>query len=365
MKSELAEQLLAKVMEWEAGDLARERPLIQDFASLKYDEYHNFSPGMRFVESLAMWLNQFATKPERDVAYRFLREKLVFFSDEEVSHFVGMAFPDFVRPHLMVKLARELCRTEGDLASGPEATEFRALLRKTLFLGMSDGAHIDSFRRFNPTISHEQVYPTPDLGQRKGAEMLEILEKDLSSTSPSGKDAWQPRFRVLVLLDDFSASGFTCTSKLKRVVADLVDPQKSISKLFNVKDLEIVVVQYIATQSAITKITTEMREVLRTCGIQGGCTIEAIQMLPDSFSVAPTITPELLELLKNHFDPSIVTSHYLKGRHERPFLGFDECALPVILAHNTPNDSLPILWFDETHTSRGLFPRVPRHGARP
>jgi len=42
-------------------------------------------------------------------------------------------------------------------------------------------------------------------------------------------------------------------------------------------------------------------------------------------------------------------------------LGFAQCALPVVLSHNTPNNSVYILWGPETMTFSGLFPRVSRH----
>jgi hypothetical protein len=56
MRDALAERLLGSVMEWSNEDIARQRPILQALASLKYDEYQQFSPGMRFVESLALWL---------------------------------------------------------------------------------------------------------------------------------------------------------------------------------------------------------------------------------------------------------------------------------------------------------------------
>ena len=58
MRDALAERLLANVMAWSPTDVARERPILQALALLKYDEYQQFSPGMRFVESLALWLAQ-------------------------------------------------------------------------------------------------------------------------------------------------------------------------------------------------------------------------------------------------------------------------------------------------------------------
>jgi hypothetical protein len=69
-----------------------------------------------------------------------------------------------------------------------------------------------------------------------------------------------------------------------------------------------------------------------------------------------------IDLAEKYFDHSIVDSHYEKGKHEKPYLGFDECALPLILYHNTPNNTMPILWLPESDQNRrGLFSRVTRH----
>ena len=62
MKKELAETLLTKIMGWSDAEKAEERALLESFASYKYDEYQQFAPGRRFLESLALWLQQFETK---------------------------------------------------------------------------------------------------------------------------------------------------------------------------------------------------------------------------------------------------------------------------------------------------------------
>lgn len=363
MRDELAERLLAKVMGWDSPDLARERPLLQNLADLKYDGYHNFYPGMRFVESLAVWLGQFRSAEERKLAYTLVRDKLVFVSDEEMAHLVSMVFPDLVRPHLVRKLSRELGRTEGDLVSAREEPDYRTLLRQTLFLGMSDGARMDSFRRFNPRISHEQVYPTCDIASRKCEDLLRKLHEGLEASGILSVPA-KPYFRVLVLMDDFSASGFTCKSKLNRVLEDLVNPTKDIQKLVRLDDLQIYVVQYIATETALNRIKESVTEWSESHQQLMDVSVEAVQLLPESVRVNVSSQPTLENLLRTYYDSAIETEAYRKGAHSRPFLGFDECCLPVVLSHNTPNDSLPILWFDETHSVRGLFPRVTRHGAR-
>src|SRR5690349_194260 len=92
MKDALAERLLAAVMNWKEEDVARERPDLQAMAAYKYDEYRQFSPGMRFVESFALWLNQFQTQEERVIAYDFVKKKLVFCSSAEMYHLVAMAY---------------------------------------------------------------------------------------------------------------------------------------------------------------------------------------------------------------------------------------------------------------------------------
>jgi hypothetical protein len=108
MREALAERLLAQVMQWTPEDVARERPLLQAMAAFKYDEYQQFAPGMRFVESLALWLNQFKNKMERETAYEFVKKRLIFFSNAEVSHFVSTAYPDHIRPLLIKRAADTL-----------------------------------------------------------------------------------------------------------------------------------------------------------------------------------------------------------------------------------------------------------------
>ncbi len=63
-------------MNW-SDDRAREEfRWLRLMARLKYDGYRDFQAGMRFIESLVTWLQQF--KPaERETAYGFVRKTLV------------------------------------------------------------------------------------------------------------------------------------------------------------------------------------------------------------------------------------------------------------------------------------------------
>jgi hypothetical protein len=59
MRAELAEMLLGKVMNWSAEELVNERFCIQMLSEIKYDEYEQYEQGMKYIERLALWLNQF------------------------------------------------------------------------------------------------------------------------------------------------------------------------------------------------------------------------------------------------------------------------------------------------------------------
>lgn len=107
MKEQLAERLLARVMGWDAEQVAAQRPVLQALAAYKYDEYQRFSPGQRFIESLALWLSDFKTPDHKTAAYEFVRSRLVFFSAAEIQHLVSIAYPDHIRPRLLRRTDRK------------------------------------------------------------------------------------------------------------------------------------------------------------------------------------------------------------------------------------------------------------------
>lgn len=76
-----AAQLLAKVMDWRDLDAPPLfLPTLQLLADYKYDHYQRFGPGRRFIESLALWLDQFSPD-DREAALELVTRRLVYFSD--------------------------------------------------------------------------------------------------------------------------------------------------------------------------------------------------------------------------------------------------------------------------------------------
>lgn len=89
MNSNLANQLLASIMKWDAPTLASERAAIEFMGRMKYDAYDSYMPGMRFMSSLVQWLNDIKEE-DRDEAYRFIKEKLVFISSTQMNYLVDL-----------------------------------------------------------------------------------------------------------------------------------------------------------------------------------------------------------------------------------------------------------------------------------
>jgi len=371
MRAILAERILAKVMKWKPKDVAREMPDLLALASYKYDEYQQFSPGMKFIENFALWLNQFETDEERKNAYEFVRKKLIFISEKEMAHLVTISYPDVIKPILIQQVAHNINIPEYDITKIIKSQEFDLLRRESLFLGLSDGAHTDIFRRSNPEISHEQIYQTYEISRERANNMLESLKEDLTEILREEPSKEDNRFRIAFLLDDFSGSGISYlrgdsntgyNGKIEKFLNEIKDEENPMHLLFNSTGVHICIILYLATTQARKHLETLISEIFGS--EKPMCTIQIVHELKDSVKLNAEIENEFIKLLKKYYDPNIENKHYKKGRHNKPFLGFDECSIPLILNHNSPNNSLPILWFEDHRIFRGLFPRVSRHGGK-
>lgn len=368
MKDLLAERLLAKVLGWTAEEAATERPLLQALASYKYDEYEQFSAGSRFVENLTLWLNQFRTPEERRTAYEFVKRDLVFFSVAELRHLVEMAYPDHVRPILLSAASGSNGPYRPKATSA--TTEFRVRQRQCLFLGLSDGARIDAFRRANPVLNHEQIWQTHELSPERVAKLLEKLREHLTAILGRAPTEEESRFRTLVLLDDFSASGTSYFSspasaptggKIFSFFSEVCGAGKPAANLIDPKNVEVIALLYVATEKAIDHLEKASKA---TWGAKGIPTrVEVVQRLPQDIILASGVDSSIVPLIEDedYYDPEIMDSHLKKGGTANVRFGYAGCGLPLVLHHNTPNNSIALLFSYEDLMFRGLFPRIQRH----
>lgn len=155
MKDDLAQKLLANVMKWDEERLNKERFFVQLLASIKYDYYQRYSQGMRYVESLALWLRNFNPE-EREGMYNFIKKNLIYISGEQMRHLVESAYPFYIMPELLKK-AKTNAQGGGNNTLQQNKDIFNKIVSTSLFFGLSDGSHIDLFRRASADLSHEQI----------------------------------------------------------------------------------------------------------------------------------------------------------------------------------------------------------------
>ncbi len=196
MRSTLAETLLTKIMEWTPDEIDKERPLLQAMANLKWNEYQQFAPGTRFLESLVKWLQQFENIEDRKIGYKLVRDHLIFISSEQMAHLVDILFSEKVNPFLIKKTATEIGLAPHLVTKILNNPAYKNNLRMSLFIGLSDGSKIDQFRRV-AYLNNEQVIATYDPSDEKIKDMLKKLQAELPGS----------KFKTIYLLDDFTASG--------------------------------------------------------------------------------------------------------------------------------------------------------------
>lgn len=381
MNSNLANQLLASIMNWDAQTLASERAALEFMGSMKYDAYDRYMPGMRFMSSLVQWLDQFEDAKDKQVAFDFIKKKLVFISSTQMNYLVDLLYDSIIRPDLFKKATAVLQVPSYKLSSKKVRNQFEIEKRSSLIVGLSDGAHTDILRR-SAGFSNEQVLTNYYPDSKKLAEMLEELGKDEKL-----KESQSPSFRSVYLIDDFTASGKSFIrfeqkdgeyhGKLKKIITELCADNKEaqddkpeerhLSYLLDPSEkcIHLNILFCVATEKAVKNIEKALDDFLACSDLKKEVKykIHVVQVLEDRISQDIKDDIDLMALLEKdeYLDiDSVMSKSYAVGKHGKPYLGFDECALPVVLVHNTPNNSLPVLWQD-SKKFRGLFPRISRH----
>lgn len=359
MRSALAEKLLAKTMNWTPEETSRERPLLQALANFKYDEYQQFSPGIRFIESLVKWLAQFETIDEKKIAYQFVVDSLIFFSSDQIAHLVNITYADKIQPIVIKKTAGVIGLNPFWVNKIVKSTTYKVSLRKSLFIGLSDGSKIDQLRRSSPRISNEQVLTTYSISKDKIDDMLNELKKEKINS----------KFNTVFLIDDFTASGTSYfrksgdewKGKIFKFLESILPNGENANLIQENDPLDIHIIFYIATTEALLKLNENIHVYKSEHPeINFSFSIDAVQIIGNEIKSDILSKTAFIDLTKKYFDDTIIDRHYKEGKHDDPHLGFNEGCLPLILNHNTPNNSLPILWFPDDKI-KGLFPRVKRH----
>ena len=385
MNQDLGLKVLSQIMSWTDDHARREFDWLKLMARLKYDGYRDFQAGMRFIESLVTWLQQFKRPQERETAYEFVRHTLVYIGPGEMQRIVEQFYPRTVRDRLVHMVAAECdiqpYRVLAD--TNAQAVEKR-LRRQTLFMGLSDGARIDTIRRANSgLLGNEQFVQGTQVDTEKWKDLLDNLRNDLRD-----RDA---RFRLVYLIDDFTATG---TSFLRFDEEKDEDEKEWKGKLIRFKnsvksandtlrgdkpfedDWELCIHHYMASSAAIEAIEERLEKAKKNGAF---CEGWAQNTYSSSGMVLPPDLPinavagrcdNFIKLTNTYYDPIIRTKHTDVGGVFHLGLGYGGCALPIVLEHNTPNNAVSLLWAETdggdrdgvyAPAMRPLFRRHQRH----
>ena len=365
-------------MNWNDDRARQEFNWLKLMARLKYDGYQAFQAGMRFIENLVTWLQQFEPH-ERETGYTFVRRALVYIGPIEMQRLVEQFYPRTVRDRL-VRMAAAECgippyRVLAD-ANANDVTD--RLRRQTLFMGLSDGARIDTIRHANSgSLSNEQFVHVTQVDADKWKDLIDNLRDDMNDSSA--------RFRLVYLIDDFAGTGTSFLrfdhekakwkGKLVRF-RDSVEIAKNDLKndrLFE-DNWELRVHHYVASSAAAQAIKERLSESADAFPKSWKQTPQTSfgMVLPSDLPINAVtgLHDDFIKLTQIYYDPTIRTKHTDIGGVEHLGLGYGGCGLPLVLEHNTPNNSVALLWAETDGGARdggdapamsALFRRRQRH----
>ena len=227
-------------------------------------------------------------------------------------HLVELFYPETVQPRLIQRVSTTCHVPTYRIWADANATNlYASLLRKTLFIELSDGGRIDIFRRVNAgIINNEQIVTAPRINKAKWDDLLKDLRKATGNS--------QDRFAFLYLVDDFSGSGTTLLreeegtwkGKLVRFWDDM-QQVGGIDKYFE-PEWRICVHHYVTTQQADNAVKDRDKAIRLAKGngnwfdfvdFSSGMTLQA------GLSTRLNDHPEFAALVQKYYDNSIEDEH--------------------------------------------------------
>ena len=384
MINTLALNLIASVMKWDNEVATKEYHWLRLMSAMKYDGYSDFRAGVRFLESLVPWLRQF-DEADRGAAYEFIKTRLVYISTLEMQRVIETFVPEFVTPFIRLSVAEQLNIKPYEVWKTDEASKaFKHRLRRCLFIGLSDGSRIDVLRRANAgRLSQEQVVPMMNVDDDKWKSLAEDLRKE------QGDESY---FEDVYLIDDFTASGTTFIrfpdgkpkGKLAKFETIVHKAKERLGGEFPLADgYKLHIHHYISTtqaRKALRDRIEDAKEKLVNRSFSAAIITEGM-LLPDDIKIcgvgesSNTMIPtrstddQIVSLCSRYYDHSLfkrLEKHCQEAGQNNMRYGYADCALPVVMEHNTPNNSIPLLWAEtdgkEGVAMQSLFHRRDRHG---
>lgn len=284
--------------------------------------------------SIDKWLSNFKDDNEKLHAL-FLLSQFMYFGSLQMRELLKALYRDLLKYPIIEGIRyRNGDSLDGELINN----EYKSSLVKTRFLGVGNpsesGTHLLYFFRQENRLPKDLFINTH--------EIFRVDDNQLILADPS--------IERYVFIDDFCGSGSQVKISSNGVVAQI--------KAAN-PDAEIVYLMLFATTKGRDKVRKEANFTR----------VDAVVELDNSFRYfdadsrylkdLPTyIDKAFLQNLCESHGEALFTSIYtneglkeptLSRRSRRDRLGFRDSQLLIGFHHNTPNNTLPIIWYDEKH----------------
>ncbi len=276
------------------------------------------------------WLGNFDNDEEREYAL-YLLSRVMYFSSSCIRNLLKTLYRDLYRYPIIEKIRKE----NGDtLDSSFIEKEFNKVLQSTRFLGVGNpsesGVHLLYYFRQENNIPKDLFVNTDDIIEYDEIEGVRL------------RDNFK-HVKHFVFIDDLCGSGQQATSNDSNV-------KRCVQHLHNViNDADISYLMIFGMSAGI--------RVIRESQLYDH--VNAVVELDDSyrcFSKQSRFFDDEKYLCS--FARDMAFKHGCKLVSQPHALGYSDCQLLLSLHHNTPDNTLPIIWFDEDNTKwKPIFKR--------
>jgi hypothetical protein len=284
------------------------------------------------------WLDNFsasgASGPDERMHALFLLSNFMFFGDKQIRGLLRALYRDLYR----YPIIRGIRRNNGDTLDGKLIERmYREELSKTRFLGVGNpsesGCHLLYYFRQENNLPKDLFIHTHEIFARSGAGGTSQLRDDGVSR--------------YVFIDDFCGSGKQGTAYSRDLVEDIKRLKPDVSVGYYV---------LLATQKGINKVRNETKFDPAKAIYELDASFRCFSADSRYFHDKPSeIDPVFSEQMCRTYGQRLM-------RDPADALGFDDSQLLVGFHHNTPDNTLPIMWFDEPQGApwKPIFRRYPK-----
>lgn len=281
------------------------------------------------------WLSNFTADLDKTYAL-YLLSRLMYFNSSNMRNLLKALYRDLYRYPIIEKIRRE---NENTLDENIIETEFKKMLSKTRFLGVGNpsesGVHLLYYFRQENNIPKHLFVNTDDVSERHSDGTISLRSNFIDAEH-------------FVFIDDLCGSGKQATTdtNVKRCVSDLraLKPMAHISylMLFGLSDG----INHIQNSELYDYVQAliELDDSYKCFSNNSRYFINNLYDKTTAQDIAYRYGYELMSDYARSLGCDSVKQDQIAKKHA---LGFNNCQLLLSMHHNTPDNTLPIIWFNE------------------